>query len=198
MIITGRLLKAIVLASAGFISAPMVVAQQSTVPTWDQWRGPTRDGLISGNDWPAKLSDQSLARLWRVELDSSYSGPIVSESTVFVTGTRNKKTEVITALDRKSGGKLWEVEWPGTMTVPFFASSNGSWIRSTPAYDGSTLFVAGMCDVLVALDGKTGKIYGQGDLANSRRWRRHDGWFIFIADNGNQSGRTTTACGADP
>ena len=124
------------LTSVLYSSSSFVDAQQSTVPTWDQWRGPTSDGLVSGTDWPLTLSEPSLTRLWRVELDSSYSGPIVSESSVFVTGTRNKKTEVVTALDRKTGNKQWEVEWPGAMTVPFFASSNGSWIRSTPAYDG--------------------------------------------------------------
>ena len=156
MIATRRAKKAMFLAMIWFSAVPFTVAQQPTVPIWDQWRGPTRDGLVSGVEWPSSLSDKSLTRLWRVELDSSYSGPIVSESTVFVTGTRNKKTEVVTALDRKTGDKRWEVEWSGAMTVPFFASSNGSWIRSTPAFDGSTLYVAGMCDLLVALDTKTG------------------------------------------
>src|SRR5579875_3733476 len=43
------------------------------------------------------------------------------------------------------------------MTVPFFAASNGSWIRATPAYDGQALFVAGMRDVLVCLDAQSGQ-----------------------------------------
>jgi outer membrane protein assembly factor BamB len=92
-----------------------------------------------------------------VELEPSYSGPIVSGSAVFVTGTEGKKTEVVAALDRKSGKELWRVQWTGSLTVPFFAASNGSWIRATPAFDGETLFVAGMRDVLVALDARTGK-----------------------------------------
>jgi outer membrane protein assembly factor BamB len=69
----------------------------------------------------------------------------------------DRKTEVVSAYDRKTGKRLWRVEWPGSITVPFFAAKNGSWIRSTPAYDGKTLYVAGMRDVLVALDGETGK-----------------------------------------
>lgn len=87
----------------------------------------------------------------------SYSGPVVSESAIFVTGTAEKKTEVVIALDRKTGQELWRAEWPGALTVPFFAASNGSWIRSTPALDGDSLFVAGMRDVLVSLNAKTGK-----------------------------------------
>ena len=131
--------------------------QADPAAVWDQWRGPTRDGLVPGSNWPTSLSDQVLKQLWRVELDASYSGPIVSESTVFVTGTAGKKTEVVTALDRKSGKELWRVQWPGAMSVPFFAASNGSWIRATPAFDGDSLFVAGMRDVLVSLDARTGK-----------------------------------------
>ena len=98
-----------------------------------------------------------MTRLWRVELAPSYSGPVVSETAVFVTGTADKKTEVVMALDRKSGKELWRAEWPGAMSVPFFAASNGSWIRATPAMDGDNLFVAGMRDVLAALDARTGK-----------------------------------------
>jgi len=43
------------------------------------------------------------------------------------------------------------------MRVPFFAAANGSWIRSTPACDGKTLFVGGIREVLVALDCATGE-----------------------------------------
>ena len=43
------------------------------------------------------------------------------------------------------------------MSVPFFASSNGSWIRATPAIDEGRIFVAGMRDLLVCFDALTGK-----------------------------------------
>ena len=87
----------------------------------------------------------------------SYSGPIVSESAVFITETKEKTTEIVRALDRATGKELWRAEWPGAISVPFFAKSNGDWIRATPAYDAGTLYVAGMRDVLVALDARTGK-----------------------------------------
>lgn len=134
-----------------------VQAQDNTPATWTQWRGPTRDGLVAGAGWPDSLSEKALQRLWRVDLAPSYSGPIVSESAVYVTGTVDKKTEVVIALDRKSGKQLWRAEWPGSVSVPFFAASNGSWVRSTPALDGDSLFVAGMRDVLVSLNATTGK-----------------------------------------
>lgn len=132
-------------------------AQETSPVTWTQWRGPSRDGQVSGPAWPESISGNVLVRRWRVELAPSYSGPIISESTVFVTGTVDKKTEVVIALDRTSGQELWRADWPGAMSVPFFAASNGSWIRATPALDGENLFVAGMRDALVSLHARTGK-----------------------------------------
>lgn len=131
---------------------------------WNQWRGPSRDGLVEGSSWPKSLDEKVLTKLWRVELAPSYSGPIVSESSVFVTGTEEKKSEVVYALDRKTGKEIWRAEWPGALSVPFFAASNGSWIRSTPAFDGESLFVAGMRDVLVSLNAKTGKVQWRVDF----------------------------------
>lgn len=129
---------------------------------WPQWRGPTRDGHASPTPaWPDTLNNQVMLQKWRVESGPSYSGPIVTEDKVFVTATRDKKTEVVQALSRTDGRILWSAEWPGSMSVPFFAASNGEWIRATPAFDGESLFVAGMRDVLVCLDAETG----------SERWR---------------------------
>lgn len=126
-------------------------------PIWNQWRGPARDGKIIGNNWPDRLADNHLEKTWRMELGPSYSGPIVSADAVFVTETKDKATEIVRALDRKTGKELWKVEWPGAISVPFFAKKNGDWIRSTPVFDGKSLYVAGMRDVLVSLDAKTGK-----------------------------------------
>jgi outer membrane protein assembly factor BamB len=140
-----------------FTSAGDKIESPKSLNIWPQWRGPSRDGQWTGPAWPERLSKDSLKLLWRIPLGPSYSGPIVSEDLVFTTETKNKESEVVIALDRKTGKERWRAEWKGAMTVPFFAASNGSWIRSTPAYDGGRLYVAGMRDVLVCLDAKTGK-----------------------------------------
>ena len=150
---------------AGIVGAFSIVAASSSSAadvssatsheTWPQWRGPTRDAKTpSGPAWPDNL--KGLTQRWRVPLGPSYSGPIVAEDRVFTTQTRDAKTEIVHALDRKSGAEIWKAEWPGAMSVPFFAKRNGDWIRSTPAYDGESLYVAGMCDVLVCLSAKDG------------------------------------------
>ena len=133
-------------------SLAVATAAEPSANDWPQWRGPTRDGHAPGDSWPDTLGEENLKLAWRVETGPSYSGPIVVGDRVFTTETRNSEIEVVTALDRHSSEKLWSVDWAGAMTVPFFAASNGSWIRATPASDGQTLFVAGIRDVLVAVD----------------------------------------------
>lgn len=94
---------------------------------------------------------------WSSRFAPSYSGPIVSKDRVFITETRDRKFEVVRALDRKTGKQIWKAGWSGAMSVPFFARSNGDWIRATPAFDGKRIYVAGMRDVLICLDAEKGK-----------------------------------------
>jgi outer membrane protein assembly factor BamB len=150
--------------------------------------------VIAPTEWPALLDEKSLVEMYRVPLDASYSGPIVSADKVFVTETVNKEKEVVRALDRETGKELWQVEWPGAMTVPFFAASNGSWIRSTPIFDGEKLYVTGMVDELVALEGATGKVVWRIDFKKEFGTKGQtfgsvcspliDGGFLFMQTSG--------------
>ncbi len=126
---------------------------------WGQWRGPARDGFVAATaaPWPDALAADRLETRWRVDLGPSYSGPVVAGDIVIVTETRDKKTEHVRALDRATGRERWQATWEGSMKVPFFAATNGSWIRSTPCVDGDRVYVAGMRDVLVCLDVATGR-----------------------------------------
>lgn len=139
-------------------------AQTPAASNWNQWRGPNRNGQFTGPAWPDSLGTNSLQRSWRVELGPSYSGPIVNGDRVFTTESRDRQFEAVIALDRKTGKSLWRTQWEGAMSVPFFARSNGDWIRATPATDGESLFVAGMRDVLVCLNAETGAIRWRFDF----------------------------------
>lgn len=127
-------------------------AGQAWAGDWTQWRGPSRDGQVES--LPAELG--SLSQDWSVELGPSYSTPVLDEQRVYVTESIDDKLEAAIAYDRQTGQEVWKTTWEGSMRVPFFAASNGSWIRATPALADGRLYVAGMLDVLLCLDAATG------------------------------------------
>jgi outer membrane protein assembly factor BamB len=136
--------------------AGLVTAQAAG--DWDQWRGPQRDGTVSDAAvWPQKLDDTALVRRWHVPLGPSYSGPLITADRVYVTDAKDQAYEAAIALDRATGKEVWRHQWEGYVKVPFFAKSNGDWIRSTPALADGRLYVGGMRDVLVCLEAASGK-----------------------------------------
>ncbi len=147
----------VAVASSSLTDAAKPLIKRANIDDWPQWRGPNRDGKIADSSWPEQLSQSQLTEVWRVELGPSYSGPIVTSDRVFITETIDKRSESVRALDRATGQQLWQASWEGAIRVPFFAKSNGDWIRATPAFDGDRLYVAGIRDVLVCLDAANGE-----------------------------------------
>ncbi len=150
-------LKTITVLTASGSAASTLFADETL---WQNWRGPNRDGLLSDAVWPGSVDGNTLKLSWVRDFADSYSGPVVTPTAVFTTESSSGKERVY-SVARADGKINWKYEWDGSMTVPFFASRNGSWIRSTPATDGKSLFVGGIRDVLVALDCESG----------AERWR---------------------------
>jgi len=85
---------------------------------------------------------------------------------------------VVTALDRASGKVLWQTRWDGSLSVPFFAKSNGDWIRATPVLDDGRIFVAGIRDVLVCLDVRDGRKIWRQDFVEEFKTPLPDFGFV--------------------
>lgn len=152
------------LVLSGFVSllAALSVPAAESPSDWTQWRGAGRDGVSLGTAFPDSLA--GLERVWRVPAGKGYPGPIVAADRVFVVESGVDEALVVRALDRATGAVRWEKRWSSSGEVPFFAAKNGDWVRSTPAYDGKTLFVGDMREVLRALDGETGEERWRLDL----------------------------------
>lgn len=144
----------------GSVSAVRVLGTEPENKPWSTWRGPRRDGIVEGQKWPASLDDGVLTKVWSQPLGDSYSGPVTSGGTVFTTDSKAGK-ETTYGFSIQDGSEVWKQTWKGAHNVPFFAARNGNWIRSTPATDGSNIYVGGIRDVVVAMDAKDG----------TERWR---------------------------
>lgn len=68
----------------------LACAPISAAASWNQWRGPLRDGSATKADWPATLDESGLHRRWAVPMGPSYSGPVMDADRVFTTETVDK------------------------------------------------------------------------------------------------------------
>ena len=68
----------------GVLSLSNILANSST---WEQWRGPNRNGIIEDQsfEWPTNL--ETIEKVWNKSLGEGYSSPIITENFVFTVET---------------------------------------------------------------------------------------------------------------
>ena len=122
---------------------------------WNQWRGPSRDGLVPASSTPGSWPD-SFSRVWRVEVGEGYSSPVVSRGRVFVHG-RQDPDEIVMALDLVSGKVLWQQKYSAPFQKNQYAVKMAKGPNSTPLVMGDRLLTLGGTAVLTAWDTAAGR-----------------------------------------
>jgi outer membrane protein assembly factor BamB len=115
---------------------------------WSQWRGPQRDGNISGavlpTTWPSTAETA-----WRVDVGEGYSSPVVSGTRVFVHSRRDPE-EIVTAVDAQSGKVLWRQTYPAPFAKNQYAARMAKGPNSTPLVANDLVYTLGVTGVLSA------------------------------------------------
>ena len=155
-----RAMNKAILALTLFTSAIITNAQE-----WTQWRGPARDGSVSGKNVPTKWPD-SLQRTWRVEIGEGYSSPIVAGGRVFVHGRRDPE-EIVAAINLADGKVVWEQKYQAAFKKNQYAVEMAKGPNSTPLVNGNRLFTLGVTGVLNAWDTATGRLLWTRDFSKS-------------------------------
>jgi outer membrane protein assembly factor BamB len=127
---------------------------------WPGILGPTRNGrspLSVADSWAAGEPKE----LWSVKIGEGYSGPVVSDGKVLVF-SREKKAEVLLALDGKTGKEQWRFASPTTYRDDY---GKGDGPRATPVIDGDRVYLVGAAGQMHCVELKTGKEVWQKSLA---------------------------------
>ena len=143
-----------------FFAASVGSAQE-----WTQWRGPARDGLVSGKNVPAAWPE-SLKRSWRVEIGEGYSSPVVAAGRVFV-HTRRDPEEIVTGINLADGKVIWEQKYQAQFKKNQYAVEMAKGPNSTPLVAGDRLVTLGVTGILNAWDTATGKQLWTRDFSKS-------------------------------
>ena len=153
------------LRSLGFAAAVLVLsASAGAQEEWPGFRGPDRDGRVTG--WPEAMSDprqwpESLERRWRIPVGLGHASPVVHDGTVFVF-TREGDEEVLRALRPAGGDEVWRASYPAPYTMNPAAVGHGPGPKATPDIAAGRIFTLGISGILSAWDA------GDGSLL----WRR--------------------------
>lgn len=97
-------------------------AQPDRSPDWPRFRGPNGSGISTATGVPVEFGPaQNL--LWRLELPTGHSSPILFRDRIYVTGVRGK-TLTTFAVDRTRGQIIWERAAPAEARPPVDKRNN--------------------------------------------------------------------------
>ncbi len=131
--------------------APTVFAQD-----WPQWRGPRRDGVVTGftapATWPAQLKQK-----WKIQAGAGHSSPIVVGKRIYL-HSRVDDNEVVRAVDLDTGKQLWQDSYAVAYQMNPAATGHGKGPKSTPVVSQGKLYTFGITNVLSCYNAMTGKL----------------------------------------
>jgi outer membrane protein assembly factor BamB len=139
---------------AVLLSASLLVAQD-----WPQWRGPNRDGKVTGftapQTWPKEL-----AQKWKTMVGSGDATPALVGDKLYVF-VRQGDDEVTLCLNAADGKELWKDQYAAQAVTG--AASRHPGPRSSPAVADGKVVTLGVGGVLSCLDAASGKLAWRKD-----------------------------------
>ena len=135
---------------------------------WDQWRGPSRDGRVSGfqvpDRWPPRL-----VRRWTVPVGEGHSSPIIAGGAAYV-HTREGEHEAIRRIELATGRATWRRTYAAPYEMDPAARAHGKGPKATPAHSDGLLYTLGISGILSCSEARTGRVAWRYDP--SRDYRR--------------------------
>jgi len=145
----------------GILFLTLSVTFTAQTPTWNQWRGPRRDGVATFTapaSWPEKPK-----QAWKGPAGIGHSSPVVSGGRVYLF-SRIGEQEATTAYDAATGKQVWRDVYDAPYQMNSAATSHGKGPKSTPVVDRGRIYTLGISGTLSALDAATGKVAWRHDF----------------------------------
>lgn len=126
---------------------------------WPGFRGPRRDGIVTGLRIDPDWSKSPPRLLWRQRVGPAWSSIAVVDGHAFTQEQRGPR-EAVVCRDAASGAEIWVHEDAGR----FEESMSGPGPRATPAFAEGRIYVQSAMGTLNCLDAATGRVLWSRDL----------------------------------
>jgi outer membrane protein assembly factor BamB len=127
---------------------------------WPQFRGPNRDGSVSGVALSADWKSHPPKQIWEHKVGPGWSSFCVAGDRLFTQEQRGEK-EVVVCYDANNGEERWAHE----SQARFYEAMGGVGPRATPTLSGGMLYAQGATGLLQCLDPLTGSAKWERDIA---------------------------------
>jgi outer membrane protein assembly factor BamB len=131
---------------------------------WPQWRGPGRDGTITGlaarGDWPTSLTPS-----WKVKVGEGHASPVVVGGRVYVF-SREGEDEVVRALELATGETVWRQAYPAPYEMNSAAFDHGKGPKGTPVVADGRVCTLGISGILSCWDAGDGRPLWRKEFAS--------------------------------
>ncbi len=128
-------------------------------PEWSEFRGPNRDGVLTGvilhEDWQTQAPQE----VWRIQVGPGWSSFSVAGNRLFTQEQRGDN-EVVVCYDAQTGSEVWTYETESR----FWEAVGGAGPRATPTLADGKMFTMGAEGWLHRLDPLTGEKLWERDL----------------------------------
>ncbi|HUR56966.1 MAG TPA: PQQ-binding-like beta-propeller repeat protein [Opitutaceae bacterium] len=139
------------------LSLVLLTASAAFGADWNQWRGPNRDGIVSGFKAPAAWTTGSLAKKWTVTVGEGHASPVVVGDRVDMFA-REGEQEIMRCLAGADGKVIWQDAYAVPYEMNPAARGHGKGPKATPVVAGGRVFSLGINGHLSAYDATSGAV----------------------------------------
>ncbi len=170
------MLRPIILTVTALIILPVTSTWQLSFGAdvhWPGWRGPGRDGWVSGFQPPTRWPER-LERVWQVEVGTGYASPVVFGGRVYQ-HARQGDDEVAWCLDLETGTAVWRQSYAAPFKMGGGGERHGKGPKSSPALANGRIFTMSITGLLSAWDAASSELLWHRDYS-SRFEKSHPYW----------------------